>query len=153
RYLVTDRIAIVDTDVDAQHLPEQLRRILRAVAGVAPCAAVTEADVQVTIRSEHEIAAIVIRKRLRDERRTAGAAPPQVESRHRVRHRGIVRSPESRDDGVTGTVGEVDEEPAARRGVRRKREPQETLLAAGDDRAGEVEKIPRQYRRAAQHSN
>ena len=74
-------------DVDAQHLAEQLLRILRAVIGIVARSAVAHADVEIAVGAEREVAAVVIRERLRDERRAAGAAPAQVESRARDRRR------------------------------------------------------------------
>src|SRR5262249_3884471 len=153
RHLVTHGIAVADADVDAEHLPKQLAGILCAVARVAAGSAVAEPDVEIAVRPEHQIAAIVSRKRLREEGGTAGAAPPQIEPRRRVRDGGILRATEACDDSVASTVREIDKDAPACGCVLWKRQPQQSLLAARDDRAGDVEKILRQRRRAAQHPN
>ena len=110
-------------------------------------AAVAEADVEIAVRTEREVAAVVIGERLRDERRPVGAAPAQIEPRRGIGDDRVRRAAEARDDGVAGAVGEVDEEAAARRRVRRKREPEQSLLAARDDRGRQVEKVGRRARR------
>src|SRR5260370_950960 len=46
RHGVPDRIRVGNRHVDAQHLAEQLLRILRAVAGIAARSAVAGADVE-----------------------------------------------------------------------------------------------------------
>jgi hypothetical protein len=42
---------------------------------------------------------------------------------------------------VTQLIGEVDEDAAARRSFRRKREPGEPLLAAGNNRRRQIEEV------------
>src|SRR5215510_9338037 len=86
RNLVSSRVGIGHVHVDSQHLAEQFPGILSAVCGIVPRATVTEPDVEISVRSEHEVAAVVVRKRLRDETRTAGA-PSKVETRRGIRHR------------------------------------------------------------------
>ena len=126
-----------------QHLPEQLLRVLRAMIRIVARAAVAEPDVEVSVRTEHEIAAVVVRERLRDERVARGAAPPQVEPRRRVGHDRIARAAKPRDDGVAGWVREVHEEPSACR-IRREREAEQPLFAAEDQRRRQVDEIGRQ---------
>ena len=50
-------------------------------------------------------------------------------------------SSETRDDRVAVRVGEVDEEPAARREVRRERHAEQTALAAADRGAAQIEEV------------
>ena len=78
-------MAVRHADVDPQHLAEQLRRILRAMIGIVAGAAVAEADVEEAVGTEREVAAVVIRERLRDERLARRAAPAQIEARRRHR--------------------------------------------------------------------
>ena len=51
-------------DVDAQHLAEQSRGVLRVSGRVAGAAAVTDADVQESVRTEGQLAAVVVGRRL-----------------------------------------------------------------------------------------
>ena len=67
RHRVSHRVRIGDVHVDSQHLAEKLRRVLRARLRVVSGSAVAHPDIEVTVRTEREIAAVVIRKRLRDE--------------------------------------------------------------------------------------
>src|SRR6185436_6514415 len=90
--------------------------------------AVPHAAIEIAVRPERQVPAVVIRERLRDARGTAGAAPSQVEPRRRVRDDGTGCAPESRDDRVAGTIGEVHEEPAAGR-IRGKGETEQAALA------------------------
>jgi hypothetical protein len=56
----------IGMDIDAQHFTEQARDILRIVERIAFVAAITQADVQVPVRSESHMSTIVISKRLID---------------------------------------------------------------------------------------
>ena len=143
RHLIARWIAVGHVHVDAQHLAEQLGGTLCAVRGIVARTAVAEADVQKTVGTEHEIAAVVVRERLRDERRARGAAPAQIEAGARIGDEWIGRSPEPRDHRVAGRIREVDEEAAARRIIGREDEAQQALFAARHNRRGEVQKIGR----------
>ncbi len=78
-------MGVRNVDVDSQHLAEQLLRILRAVRRIVARATVSEANVEVPIGAERKVPAVVIRERLKDEGRTAGAAPAEIEARRRIR--------------------------------------------------------------------
>src|SRR5262245_58190923 len=52
--------------VDAQHLAEQLRRILCAVLRIIAGSTITESDIEIAIWTECQIASVVIRVRLRN---------------------------------------------------------------------------------------
>ena len=122
-------------------LPSSVGGILRAVLGIVARAAVAHADVEKAVRAEGEIAAVVIRERLADERERP-SLQSQIEARRRIGDQPVRRrSPEARDDGVAGAVGEVDEEAAAARVVGRERQAEQAPLAAGDDGAAQVEKV------------
>ena len=84
RHLIAGRMRVGHVDVDAQHLAEQLLRILRAMFRIVAGAAVAEADVEIAVRSERQMPAVVIRERLRDRRSAARATKPQIESRRWV---------------------------------------------------------------------
>ena len=84
------------------------------MVGIVSGAAVAQTDVEIAVRSKHEVAAVVIRERLDDER--AGLAGHQRKSNRDagIGDERIGRRPqETRDDGVAGRIGEVDEEAAA----------------------------------------
>ena len=89
-------------DVDAQHLAEQLLRILRAMIGIVARAAVAEADVEVAVGSEREMPAVVIRERLRDDGGAVGRQS-EIEARSGVGDERIGRSPEPGDDRVAAS--------------------------------------------------
>jgi hypothetical protein len=117
------------------------------MAGVVSGSAIAHADVQISVRPEHEVPSVVVRKGLSDER--VASAPTQVESGARVGHEQIRRSPESRNDGVAGLVGEVDEDPA----VWRDRHPEQATLPSRGDRIPEIEKVRREDDAVADHAN
>jgi hypothetical protein len=145
-------MSVRDVDVDAQHLPEQLNRVLRAVLRIVAGAAVAHPDVEISIRTECEVAAVVIRVRLPDDGWSPGASPSQVEARRRIRHDGAGRPPESRDDGVARGIGEVHEQPAAGRVGGEGEAEQAALAAAGND-GRHIEEIARQHHAAADDAN
>src|ERR1044071_10127874 len=101
--------------------------ILRTIAGVTCRAAVAHADVQIAVRSELQLPAVVVRERLRDAQqdprgRRIGAI------RIRLRH------PIAGDDGGSrsGRLRVVDEEEAVLLVMRMKRDAEETALAAAE---------------------
>jgi len=65
---------------------------------------IAQADVEVSIRSERQVASVVIGERLRNK---AGAPELQIEARRRVRHERVGGAPEPRDHRVAGAIGEV----------------------------------------------
>jgi hypothetical protein len=115
--------------VDAQHLAEQFRQILRAMVGIVARPAITHADVQKSVRTKREIPAVVIGERLLDDRRPAGSAPPQIETRSRIRDDGAGGSAETRHHGVARLIREVHEKPPAV-GIRGKGETKQSAFAA-----------------------
>ncbi len=134
-------------DVDAQHLAEQLVRILRAVARIVAAAAVARADVEQAVRAEAQRAAVVVFERLRD-------------GQQHLRRRGIGavrigRARAIRRDHRRAVAGArvVDEEAAVGRVERMKREAEQAALAAGGDQAAEVEKRRRRKGAIAQDAD
>ena len=86
------------------------------------------------------MAAVVVRKRLSDERRAAG--PDQIESTGRNNTQlidGVAQK--SRDHRIARQIGEIDEHPAARCVVRSERQAEQSLFAAATDLTGQVEEI------------
>src|SRR5262249_14858385 len=59
-------ITIRMIDIDAQNFAEQFIDILRAIAGVVGRAAIAHANVEKTVRTELDHAAVMIGERLRD---------------------------------------------------------------------------------------
>ena len=123
-------MTVGNADVDAQHLAEQLRRVLRAMAGIVARPAIAEPDVEIPVRTERQVAAVVIRERLIDERGTATRPSADRTASPASATTGSRRPPESRDDGVAVRVREVDEEAAAAGVVGRERQPEQPLLPA-----------------------
>ena len=95
-------------------------------------AAIAEPDVEIAVRSEREVSAVVIGERLRDD--ALRPVELQIESRGRIGDERIGRAREARDDGVAVWVREVDVEAAARRVIGREREAEQALLAAAISR-------------------
>jgi hypothetical protein len=126
-----DGVGSAAVDVDAQELAEQGVDVLPVLEGIAAAAAVAGADVQIAVRPELEIAAVVIglaRVRDRQQDETAGA----------VRDVGIGGDVVPGDlDGAVALPRVVDEEEAVGRVVRMEGQPQEPALAtaAGAGRA------------------
>jgi hypothetical protein len=60
RLFAPRRIGIADAHVDPQHLAEELLRILRTVMRIVRGAAVPQPDVEITVGSERQMAAVVI---------------------------------------------------------------------------------------------
>ena len=122
-----------------QNVPEEVGDRLASPTRVALAAAVTQADVQHSIRAEQDLAAVVVGERLLhgEKHRLAGGV-------RQVRIPG--RDPEHRDHRVPADVCIVNHEPAIR-GVRRvEREAEEPLFAAGRDPVGQVQERRRQQR-------
>jgi hypothetical protein len=125
-------------DVDAQHLPEQRRGVLRIAELIVAATAIAEADVEEAVGPEGEMPAVVVRRGLVDDRLAAG--PPQIETRRGTdRHGGCGRALEARDHGIAVGVGEVDEEVPGRLSIRGEGHAQQALLTVIGDDAREVE--------------
>ena len=134
---VVGRAVHVLVDVDAQHLAEQGVGRLRVALRVVGVAAVAHADVEVAVRAELQLPAVVVGVRLGDRQEDGFAervGAVTVERRHVV----------PRHDGLSRTVGVVHEEETVGRVGRVKRGREQTLLAAADDLRGDVEKRRRQ---------
>jgi hypothetical protein len=95
----------------------------------------------------------VVRKRLPDHRRRAGAVPSQVEARRRIGDERVRRAAKARDDGIAVPVREVHEEAAGQPRVRREREAEQTLLAPRPHGRRDIEKIHRQHAAIAHYAN
>src|SRR5262245_36926140 len=143
RNLIPGRVGVRHVDVDAPHLAEKLLRVLRAMRRIVARTAVAEANVEEAIGPERQMTAVVIGERLRDGRRAVRAAPTQIKPRSGIGD-DRRRPAEAGNDGVAGSIGEADEEAAASGRVRRERKPEQPLLAAGDNRTGNVEKVGRE---------
>src|SRR4029079_2281747 len=112
---------------------EEFLRVLRAMRRIVARTAVAETDIEEPIGPECQMTDVVIGERLGDRRGAVGAAPTQVEPRCDVGD-DRRRASEAGDDGVARSIGEVDEEAAARRRVRRERKTEQSLFAARDNR-------------------
>ena len=101
--------------------------------GIVAGAAVAEADVEIAVGTERQVAAVVVRERLRDER-VAAAPPAQIEPRAGSATSGSADRRKRATTVSPARVGEVDEEAAARRVVGRESQPEQPVLAARGDR-------------------
>ena len=111
-------------DVDAEDAPQQGRPVLPVPVGVVRASPIAEADVQVPVRPENEMAPVVVAVRLRDDQdlSLAGSVGP-------VRVAGVDREP--RYDGAPGVRGRVVDVEVAVRLVRRvEGQPEQPLLVA-----------------------
>ena len=143
RHVVALGIVVGHGHVEAQHLAEQRLRILREVERIVARPAVAHADVEKAVGTEREVAAVVIRERLRDD--ALAVRPPQIEAARRIRAQRVRRrSREPRDHRVAREVDEVHEDAAARRVVRAR-----TRVRAGPARrrvandGGQIEEVGR----------
>ena len=152
---VADGIGVCNIDVDAQHLAEQRRRVLRIVVRIVARSAVAHADIEIPVhRREQDVAAVVIAEWLLDGGRAGGLVPPQIEPRRRIRGQWVGRRPlEARDHRIARGVGEVDEETAGGRVRGVERETEQPLFAAAQDRAGEVQEILRLQHAVLDHAH
>ena len=152
RDVVALGIVVRHRHVDAEHLAQQRLRILREMHRVVARPAVAHADVEIPVRSEREVAAVVVVEWLGDD--TLAVGPAEIEARRRVGAERIGRRPpEPRDDGVGLQVDEVDVDAAARCVVRRERQPEQPLLPAVADDGSEVEVVGRLDDAALQHAD
>ena len=134
-----------DRHVESKHLAEQARGVLCAVVWIVAAAPVAHADVQKPVRSEREIAAVVIGERVEDER--LSVRPDEVEPRAGVGDERIaIRSKEPGDHDMAGRVRKADIEPPRGSVVGRKREAKQPLFRTMRDVRGEVEKRRGQQR-------
>ena len=110
-------------------LPSSVDRVLRVVVRIVAAAAVAQADVEIAVGTEGEIAAVVIRERLPMNRSPVGQR--KVEARRRIDLEGRRGRPhEARDHRVAVRVREVEEHAAAEH-IGRKRHAEQPALAAG----------------------
>lgn len=144
---VAGRVIVGDADVNPEHLAEQRERILRVVVGIVATATIAGADIEISIRPEREVAAVVIGvARMRDGAPVAG--PDQIESGGGIRRqRRGRRSPESGHDDIATGTGEIDEEPPARGGVGGEGHAEQALFTTSEDdgRAQVEERGGQQY--------
>ena len=121
---------------------------------IVAAATVAGADVEIPVRTEREVPAVVIRVvRMRDEGLTTW--PDEIESGRGIRDGAFAGDRRNRATTMSpfGT-GEVDEEAAARGGVGRKRHPEQALLAAGpDDGRTQIEEGRRLEHAVVEHAN
>ena len=117
-------------DVEPEHLAEQRIGVLRVVLGIAARTAVAEPDPQLPVGAELEVAPVVVGIRLLDAEDLLRAARQGAAVRGAVAH-------DPRRAVALGGV--VDVERPVARVARREREPEEPLLAAGDDERADVE--------------
>src|SRR5439155_16458592 len=68
------RVGAAPVHVDAEHLAEERAEVLAVAEGVAPAAAVAEADVEHAVAAEREAAPVVVGEGLLDEEHEALAA-------------------------------------------------------------------------------
>ena len=116
--------------VDAQHLAQQRPCVLPVPEGVAAGAAISHADVQEAIRPERELAAIVVRKRLRDQQQhaLAGGIRPLGGGVELTDHRCAI-----------GCARVVHEDARLLWEIRMEGEAQQPALASGEDPVADVE--------------
>jgi len=132
RNVVSLGVARRNVHVDAQHLAEQRLRVLREIERIIARAAVTHTDVEKSVGTEDDVAAIVIREWLGDESLAAG--PLQIEPGRRVGAERVAGLPrKTGDDGVPLQIDEVHVHTSARRVVRRKRQSEQALFAFVND--------------------
>ena len=137
---VTVHVANRHVHVDAQHLAKQFGGVLRPVSWIVGVSSVAKCDVEKAVRTEREIASVVIGERLCNVLQTGW--PSQIETRRPVCYRRITRrAHEARNDRVPCEVGKVDIESAAGRIVGGQRHPQQSAFAARGNRATEVQEI------------
>src|SRR5262249_15349233 len=87
-------------DVDAQHLAQQSGSVLPVAVRVVPLAAVAEPNVELCVRTEGEVSAVVVRVRLLYEQKLAlGRWIDAI--------RVVAGDPELDDPCVAANVGEV----------------------------------------------
>ena len=120
-------------DVEAEHLAEERRVALAVPVRIAGGAAVTEADVQLAVRPEDDVAAVVVRVGLFDEQQLALGRGIGVI--------GIVGACRELDDArVALRIGEVHVDASRVCEVGVEREAEEPLLRPPGDATAEVEK-------------
>src|SRR3546814_6054863 len=114
--------------IDGPGRPEQRRRLLAVAVGIAGAATVAQADVEVAVATGGELAAVVVRVRLRDLEELAARVLVDVAT-------GVELVLEH-DGPPVGCRGEVDVEPTA---VAREGQAEQALLPVVDHLVGEVE--------------
>ncbi len=120
-------------DVQPQHLPEQVVDVLSAALRVAPAAAVPQAEIEIAVRAERDVAAVVVGVGLRDDQQDGLAL--------RIRAIGVERGTlEPREHArAVSRAGVAHEEPAVLGVARMEGEAQEPPFAAREDAAAQIE--------------
>src|SRR4029450_3986687 len=139
--------------VNPQHFSEELSRILGAITGVVCRPAVAKTDEEEPIRAERKVSAIGIGEWLRDERRSSGSTPMQIEPRRGIGNHRIGRPHKARYDAVSRKVCKVDEKSAACCVIGRKGEPEKPALSARAHGGTEIQEIGRQNYAVADNAN
>src|SRR5687768_1564167 len=136
-------------DLDAQHLPEQRRQALAVLLRVASAAAIAGAEIQIAIRTEGEVAAVVIVSRLVDrqqilfrgwvDRRRAAGVDSCGERGESTDHAAVdVVDEYARVGGESGMERHAEKPGLALRDVERTTGDVEHGRRAGRVRAGEA---------------
>ena len=104
-------MSVIDIHVEAKHLAEERRRILRKVQGIIGAASIAQPHIEQAIGTEGQVAAVVSAERLLNGSRSVG--PPQVEPRCGIElERGCHRSREASDHRRPIAVREMHEHAA-----------------------------------------
>jgi hypothetical protein len=140
RHHVAAGVAVRDGYIDAQHLSKKVLRILREVVRIAAGPAIAHAEVEKPVRSEDQVAAVVIGEWMLDELSSVG--PDKIRAARRDGEERVHRIAQKPcDDNLTLRIGEIHEEATAGRVVRRKREAEQALLTAGNDGRRQIQEV------------
>ena len=124
-----ERLRTLAPDVELQQLAEGRPQVLRPVLGIAAGAAVAGPGVEVAVRPEDEVPAVVVFVRIVLEEDLAQLPRPARQPARLVLD----------DPRVAVAVGVVDVEVPVLRVLRAEREPEESLLAVVEDERADVE--------------
>ena len=126
-------------DVDAQQLAQANAEVLCVVVGITAAAAVADADVQIAVRAEDDVAAVVIAERV--------CHREELAFRRRVRHIGVRRAAQvfRDDDRTVGLARVVDVELAAGPELRMERKAEKPALAARQHLRRDIEERSREH--------
>jgi hypothetical protein len=144
RIVARDVVAGRARDVEPEDRCQERVGVLAVAVGVAARAAISKPDVEVAVRPEREMPAVVVRVRLVDREDHLG--------RPGIRPLRIVADPVARHDRVAANVRVVDVEAAVVGVVGFERESQEALLAAGHDPVAHIEEHLGRNPTLARHS-